>query len=111
MMSSADFAPDDGGDFANGDDGGKVMVFGGAADWARADSAARQRTRKQTGPRMIDTRGIEEAEIYLPPGPGQSVQILTRMVYGWPCSKRRHRSRFAARQAAVLILRQQGPLR
>jgi len=87
------------------------MVFGGAADWARADSAARQRTRKQTGPRMIDTRGIEEAEIYLPPGPGQSVQILTRMVYGWPCSKRLHRSRFAARQAAVLILRQQGPLR
>jgi hypothetical protein len=61
LMSSADFAPDDGGDFANGDDGGKVMVFGGSTDWAKAGSAARQ-----TAPRMIDTRGIEKAENYLP---------------------------------------------
>src|SRR5205823_10043328 len=60
-MSSADFAPDHGGDFAKGDDGGKVMVCDGATDWAEADSATRHRTRKQTALRMIDPRGIEEA--------------------------------------------------
>jgi hypothetical protein len=75
LMSPGDFAPDDGGDFANGDDGGKVMVFGGSTDWAKAGPAVRHRARKWTAPRMIDPRGIEEAENYPPVELGQSVQI------------------------------------
>jgi hypothetical protein len=103
-IRSGDFSPDNGGDRANGDDGGKVMVFGGAAAWPKADSAARHRTRKQVATRMSDTRGMEEAgdQNYLPVERGQSVQIPMRMVYGWPRSKRRHRFRFAARRAVLL---------
>jgi hypothetical protein len=57
---------------------------------------------------MIDTHGIEEAgdQTYLPLVLGQSVQIPTRMVYGWCVQKGRHRSLCAARQLSVLIFTQ-----
>jgi hypothetical protein len=55
------------------------MVFGGAADWAKVESVAKHRSRKQTAARMIDTPGIEEAESYLPLERDQSVEIPTRM--------------------------------
>jgi hypothetical protein len=69
------------------------MVFGGAADWAKVESVAKHRIRKQTAARMIDTpgiEGIEEAESYLPLERDQSVEIPTRMATapGSPLARR-----------------------